>query len=205
MADIIPPGFAEVLMPMKHATLARSALVTYGISHTDVPDTADADALLAVFSTAWQSAIDTEVTYGPVTLRIGQDGGEALVVTGTDTDAGTRSALDSIAAHAAVLIHKRTTRGGRRGRGRMYLPWALADVMVNEAGRLGNDALADLQPRATSWLGLVDGAGSSTGMVVLHSPSGEDVQTPSVPGTPNAVVALTIDPIIGTQRRRLGR
>jgi hypothetical protein len=196
---IIPPGYALVSLPLKHSALSRAAIVTWGIQLNDVPDFADANDQLTAYNDNFGSNTDDSVTMGPVTLRVGQDGGEALTVVGSATVDGGSAGSTKIAANSALLIHKHTARGGRRGRGRMYLPWVLAESSVTDTGVIDSTDRTAFQTHANDFLADVVAAGVVDAMVVLHT-SGE-----STPGLPNVVTSLTVDGVIGTQRPRLGR
>ncbi len=208
MADIIPPGYCEVSLPIKHAALARSAYVTWGLAITDVPTVAVANSITDCFDVSFGTRMDNETTFGPSTLRVGQDGGEALVVVGSTTDTGDVN-QESISANCALLVHKRTSRGGRRGRGRMYVPWCLPESSLDQAGRILSAELALLQTEADDFLAALIALPTVDAMVVLHSesrpPESGGPPVPSIPGLPNVVTSLQCDAIIGTQRRRLGR
>lgn len=205
MADIIPPGYAEASIPLKHGGLARAAVITFGVELNDVPTTADANAMLVTWKDFMQSSLDASVTAGPLTYRVGQDGGEALVVPGSTTFQGTRDTTGSTPANLAMLLHKRTSRGGRRGRGRMYIPWVLADTDVDEVGAVLSSVVASWNTGLATLLINIQSTSKVDNMVVLHSPSRPGTENPTSPGSPNVVTTLVADPIIGTQRRRLGR
>lgn len=190
---VIPPGFAHVIIPHTHTGLARSAVITFGIvPATGVPDPAEPDAILAGYSANMTN--DNQVTVGPVTVVYGQDGGENVTLIGTDTDAGTSSS-DRVPSNVAVLVTKSTTRGGRKGKGRLFLPWRAQEDEVDELGIIGNTYLAGIQSECDDWLANL--SINDRPMQLLHS-SGTF-------GDPNEVVALTVNRMVGTQRRRLGR
>lgn len=200
MALIIPPGFAQITQPFKHQLLAREAVITYGIdvASGSVITPTILNAIQAVFNTAWTSFIDSEVTIGPLRASVGQDGGENLAVEGNVTLVGTATA-ERATASVALLLRKLTTRGGRRGRGRVYLPWMLAEANVTEIGVIPSGGVTAAQTAADAWLTALVGLPDVDAMVLLHSTG----NTPT--GLPDVVTSLTVDPVLGTQRRRLGR
>jgi hypothetical protein len=105
--------------------------------------------------------------------------------------------------NVAVLIKKRTALGGRRGRGRMYFPWFLGEGDADERGSISAAVQANLSAACENFrlaIAAASGAVPGTPMVLLHStaPLG-----PAVAPTP--VIALVVDPLVATQRRRLGR
>lgn len=139
---------------------------------------------------------------GPARGSVGQDGGDPLAVVGSTTATGARSAAMQ-PANVALLVQKRSLTGGRRGRGRLYVPWILRDEEVNEVGVVDGTALAAFQSHADDLL--ADMANGTTldnpaPMVILHDSSGLGPE----PG-PSEVTSLTVDALVATQRRRLGR
>lgn len=155
-----------------------------------------ADAIFDAWNASIGSLMDAEVLMGPVELRVGQDGGDALAVSGTHIANG-GTVQSAAPSNVAVLIQKRSTRGGRRGRGRMYVPWLISDANVNEVGIIVAGTVTAIQTECIDFLAGLTAA--STGMVLLHNTGG------SAPGSPDVVNALIVDNLIGTQRRRLGR
>lgn len=198
MADIIPPGFAQVTVPLAHQDLTRAAAVVFGI---EVPGGGVDPDLLAAdvqssFVTSIGQGVDSQVLIGPVTVLIGQDGGEGIAGSSPSGQQGAAN-LTAPPPNVAVLLRKRTARGGRRGRGRMYLPWWCQETDIDEAGRLTGAAISSRNTAANLFLNTLSGA--DTPMVILHS------QGRTTPGQPNLVTTLTCDPVVATQRRRLVR
>jgi hypothetical protein len=204
MALIIPPGFGQVLLPFKHEALARSALVTYGLDLSDVGGDYAQTANLqpVIFTNNWGTELDSQVTVGPATIRVGQDGGDPLSVEGSDTQVGEESS-GMLPPNCALLVRKATSLGGRRGRGRCYIPWVTQENAVDDVGTLDGGSLTARQSDATNWL--LDLQAGTTGdfptpMVILHDSSGAGVEP-----SPSVVTGLNVDALIATQRRRLGR
>lgn len=204
MALIIPPGFGQVLLPLKHASLARSALITYGLDLDAVGGDYGqvANDQPAIFVVNWETELDSQVTVGPAILRVGQDGGDPLSVEGSATGVGTESGAMA-PPNCALLVRKSTSTGGRRGRGRCYIPWVLLDAAVDDVGTIDGGSLATRQADADAWLTDLEVGTTgtyATPMVVLHDSSGAGVEPP-----PSVVTGVTCDALIATQRRRLGR
>lgn len=204
--SIIPPGYAELVIPHRHPLLARSALITMGIQLNDVPDFAGVNFMqLAYTDNVFAVLGDSQVIVGPSYVRVGQDGGEALTVTGTATYTGSTGTSAAINAGQALLVHKLSSRGGRRGKGRMYVPWVIEEGNVDDVGRLAPSTLSGAQGVMDDFLTALNAVTEVDAMVLLHSPSGEGVANPTPPGLPNVVNSLLVDAIVGSQRRRLGR
>lgn len=196
MALVIPDDHYQALIPFKHDRVTRSAAITFGVRH--LPGTLSptdlADNLLVNFSAGWLSAIDNEVTFGPVTLTFDQGDQGRGSVTGSASATGGRSAVSTY-SNSAVLVRKQTDRVGRPGRGRCFLPWVTNQTNVDEVGVLSNAALTAMQTAADNWLAAMET--DDIEMVILHDEN--------VPGTttPSLVTGLLVDPTIGTQRRRM--
>jgi hypothetical protein len=193
-----PPGFSDVSIRFDLAGMARPAYVTFAVdsSETDPLLTA-ADVLNAwSFTGSINARLDSNVTVSEITVRQGTDGGEDLVGVLSATTVGGRAGTSGPPS-VAVLVHKRTARGGRRGRGRMFLPWCLNTSSVSENGVIQT---SDVNTIAASCIVFKDQlAASGSPMVLLHNPG----QTAM--GPPDLVTTMSVSPLIGTQRRRLGR
>lgn len=141
--------------------------------------------------------VDNNCTLGPAVARVGQDGGEPITVEGTATEVGQNN-VTSPSPNVALLLRKRTARGGRRGRGRMFLPWAIAETSIDEAGNVDSGVVSAYTTGATSFLGWLDT--NDAPMVILHSLGGS-----TAPGVPDTVTDFFCDNRVATQRRRLRR
>jgi len=204
MALIIPTGFAQVQLPLSHALSLRSALVTWGIDITDAAGdfVQVADDMPSVFGNAFGSEMASDVTIGPATIRVGQDGGDPLAVEGSATTTASETAAIAPSS-VALLVKKASATGGRRGRGRMYIPWIVQDAAVDEVGMIAGASLPTYQGDATAFFN--DLAAGTTGdyvtpMVILHDSSGAGPEP-----SPSVVTGLTVDGMVANQRRRLGR
>lgn len=200
MALIIPPGYAQCSVQMLHASVTRPAYITLGVDWRTVGgDFAGAvvgfgDNLIP----ALDDRVDSNVTFGPIIARVGSDDG-ALVYEDTRLTAGARN-MASASPSVSVLVEKRTARGGRRGRGRMFVPWACSVGSASdtdEAGKLSSAAI-------TAWVGTLatimsNFAADATPLVILHN-TGD-----TTPGAPDPIISLGVDPVVGLQRRRQGR
>jgi len=196
----IPPGYAQASMTFRHSSLARAALITFGLDVGDAGGDylAIAQDMPGLLGAQFDDIIDADVTVGEPTLRVGQDGGEALVVVGTASFVGLRTS-PSLPGNNAALIRKATNRGGRRGRGRLFLPWVLSEADVDEVGAISSTKRSELATSAQNWLNNMPLSSPPHQMVLLHSTG------LSALGNPDPVVSMSCDPLIGSQRRRLGR
>lgn len=199
------PGYADVSLQLKHALVTRPAFITFGIK----PTLTDPVAMAASVYTAWsggtslKSAIDSNVTIGPTTVRFGVDGEEDHVAVDATTAVGTKGVV-SITPNVAVLAVKRSSRGGRRGKGRLYLPWAVTGSMVDESGVIQTAELGSINTTLTIFLNALN-----TNLVPMYIIHGKGKPTTADPaglgGLPNLVTSLQAVNLVSTQRRRLAR
>jgi len=204
MTLLVPVGFAQVILPMTHALLARPAAITYGIDSSQAGGdyVTLADDQVTKFINAWTSELDSQCTVGPATLRVGQDGGDPLAVEGSVTDVGEETG-GMAPPNCNLLVKKQTSLGGRRGRGRCFIPWVLLDAAVSDVGQIDSGSLAVRQSDAESWLANLDSTVESTfesPMFLLHDSRGAGTEP-----APTAVTALTVPSLIAVQNRRIGR
>lgn len=198
------PGYAACSYELRHSLVSRTAFITFGIDAVGTDPATVATQVLGAFTAAGSlfAAIDNNVTLIATRVSLGTDGGEDLQAVNATTWACTNN-LPGYPPNVAVLVHKRSARGGRRGRGRIYLPWALSTSDVSEAGIIGGTRITAITNAVNAWTThLSSNAGP---MVILHRPSKPGIPHPSAEGPPNVVTATNVDTLVGTQRRRLGR
>jgi hypothetical protein len=192
------PGYADITVGLRHALMSRHAALTFGVqpSATDPITVCNNVASAVLGATGLEAMMDNDVTITTIRASLGTDGSEDIV-----GETSHNTICDGVFAapppNVAVLLHKRSTRGGRRGRGRMFVPWAMSEGDVDEVGNVATARVTQLQNLANSFLAALTTYGVP--MVILHNP-GKTVQ-----GAPNVVTSLTVDRLVATQRRRLGR
>lgn len=197
MGVIIPEGFGVAKLRWKILTAPDEVITTFGYLSSGVQDAqADSVTIDTAFrfpgrpggasnvSTRYQT-VGVECTRmtatGPVT------GETTLRVTGT----GTGSPLTP---NTSVLVKKLTARGGRKGRGRMFVPgMCVSEIDVDENGIISTPDLADIQLQWSDFL--ADLQTSVCLPYLLHSDS----------TLPDEITSLVVEPLVATQRRRLRR
>jgi hypothetical protein len=193
-----PPGFASCSARFVLAAFNRPAFITWGVDNTDTDPASLSVQMLNCLTTTGglMSQMDSSVTLAEVISRIGTDGGEDLIGSATGSTLGGLTG-GAPPPNVAILAHKRTARGGRRGRGRWYLPWYCS---ANDLGEDGVLLAAKLTAKQTA-LNATRAAMAAGGnpMVVLHRPGHTS------PGPPDVVTNIVVANVVGTQRRRLGR
>jgi hypothetical protein len=194
----IPAGFAQVAIVLRMPGDQDPWNVTWGIS---VSPTADKDAVAAKMGAAWASSFlpfmsdDVDMINVKVAFGTGVEGESLLVESPTLDSGGSGGAY--LPQNCALLVKKATSRGGRHGKGRFFVPAFLPEGQVDNVGNISDGVLANgVTASSALRTALADDAGPAdeTPMFLLHNEDG---------GDPNEVTALSIDRVISTQRRRL--
>lgn len=186
---IIPVGYSQVTVTFSGTAVPRGAAVVFGVGNgAEASPTAVANDVLGVLATVVQPNLLNSVTIDTIRVKNGPNstGGFAEIGAGL-TGTGTSQASPS---QVALLFSKVTDFGGRKGRGRMYLP-GVAEDGVGPGGQLTSAMVTQYQEMADDLIAellLV-----SHGMVLLHNDS----------TAPYGVTGLEVDGRVATQRRRL--
>lgn len=192
---VIPPGFADVSIPIQHDLVQRTAYTTWGVE-VEVGG-GDPDSVANDLQTIWNDTIrtllDSQCRTGPLRVTIGQDGSDPTVGFGPRSDPGGRATSGPSPA-IALLVRKRTGLGGRRNRGFMYLPWATGESQIDEGGNIGGGEI-------TTWNAVLDSfhgslAAGGFPMVILH-----DTGVSATPD-PTPVTGLDLKSRVSNQVRR---
>lgn len=196
MALVIPPNYSQVVFRWALAGDAEVMVNTLGLDTTDVTLWQEMTDALAVNT---RTALPVTViligySFLGVTVYRGQDGGPPVVYESPAVVHNGTNAGPALPPNCAFLLRKRTAVGGRRGRGRMFIP---AGVGVGEdsvpvTGVMAEAQRAALETRYNAW---IDGLGPDP--VLFH-----DSATPGGT-TPTPITALTVEARLATVRRRL--
>jgi hypothetical protein len=203
MALIIPVGFGQAVYEMRLTGDSEPIVVTMGHDLDNaLGDYEDAASVLYQYFTSYMCfELSNQYTVTAVSLYVGQDGGPpALFEFAPSSPVVGPSTGTPLPQNCAVLVRKRTSSAGRRGRGRIYMP-GIAESEVNPAGVIGTTTRNNWQTAAENWFEACrDGADTFVAypMVVLHRSEGAGVEPP-----PTVITALEVDTVIATQRRRL--
>lgn len=197
MGVFIGVGYGQASLVMNATGTSWNQVVTWGFK--DTAGTGSPSAALAAIGpvatgtgkffnganiSSQYSLVRLDVTIGTASGPV--IGTTAYGVTGT-------ASLNSPPANCAILCSKATARGGRRGRGRMFISPAFVDEgNVGASGTIAAGTLAALQTKITTLLS--DLAGTAYPMYLLHDSS--EV-------APDAVTVLTLQSRMATQRTRM--
>lgn len=199
MTTVIPIGFADWSLEIAHAGTPRHSFITGGVDVGGSLDPAEnAQAIFTVLTSAEMLTLwDNQVTLLNVTVRQGTDG-SPLIGVSTGAAVQGNNTQEKLPPNCAILVNKRTASGGRKNRGRWFIPWFVGETFVDEVGVMTPATVAPLQTAMNNVL-----AGFSDPplehLVILHDDSSP------VPHTPTPVTSLLVSTLIATQRRRLGR
>lgn len=132
--------------------------------------------------------LGTTVTYMTDTGPL--PGAHSHVVSGTAGAGG-------MPPNAAYLVRKVTGRGGRQGRGRMYVPpFNMSELGVNSAGIIDPSVITALTAQFLAWR-----AGAATGGVPLYLLHGDNKA--GTIDAPDVITDVFVEAQVATQRRRL--
>lgn len=188
---IIPENYAQITFTFDGNGLRYPAASTLGVGLVGPPTPTEV-AIDAgdLFETHILPNLNASVNLDAVRVKFGpnDDGPAGEFSYGV---AG-GSAGSGAAPNLAYLVQKRTNLGGRRGRGRMYLP-GVSEGDVGSDGVIDSSALSALQADLDAFFTAMNAADLSP--VLLHN----DV------GSPTVIQSLNLATVAATQRRRMRR
>lgn len=193
----IPSGYVEAWMSFTVTGDNEPMYVSLGadVDGLVFPNQTDTDALLTVLRDRLKPLCTTEYSVGPGHVLWGGGPNPDVRIDGTNAPVlGTRTPPAN-PNNCATLVQKRTEAGGRRGRGRMFVP-GVAEGDTDAAGNLASVARTAWQTQMTGLVTDVAALTNFTGLVLLHD---------TAPFDPNPITALTVAPKIATQRKRMRR
>lgn len=196
---LIPVGFAQAKYRMRLTGDNEEMIFTMGHDDGGNPATNLANLLFDAIRDTFIPAggIYSGYTFVGVDVQVGTtSSGAAPYINGSSTDAPVvGTAVGSLLpSNCAVLVEKRTAAAGRRGQGRMYVPGIAAEPNVDGLGVLASAYVTGLTTALAAWLTRLGSDGLPP--YLLHA---------TAPATPDPITALAVDPVIGTQRRRMRR
>jgi hypothetical protein len=207
----LPVGFARITLNFTGVNLPTGGSVIYCIEN---PADDPASQLATEAITAWSGSTmpghqSSDVSLTSVLCKKGPDetGASAVATASVPGAGGANSAPPGV----CWLIHKHTPLGGRRGRGRMYVP-GIPEGNVEDDGMILASEVTAINTDLVAWLAANVAAGTPT--MLEHFPETEWVLVNGQPRrqpvggavpSPTVVSGMTCDPKSATQRRRLRR
>jgi len=193
----IPVGYTQAVYVFRGPGAIKNSTMTLGLHYgtsADVPDIAGAAYDLVTAGTGdnlceaasmvvgWQF-LGTDVTY--------MDESGPLIASYRETVVGTKSG-SPLPTNCAFLVSKSSATGGRAGRGRWFVP----PFMLGESGIDGNGVIdSGIMATLQGYLDVVMAQALAIDInpVILHSGA----------GLPAPITAMTLQPLLATQRRRM--
>jgi hypothetical protein len=194
---IIPQGFANCILLFQVEGDSEIMQTAMGVDVSEAGG--DFEAVGAKFGGEFGNVfiddISDQATLVGVDVVVGQDGGDPITVNVPFSDTGAGGAFP-LPPNCAVLLRKHTGLGGRAGRGRMFIPGFQLTGNTQPNGTINGSLVTEWNNDALAWrLALEsDTVPPAIPPVLFHA-------IDTVPPTP--ITALTIDPKVATQRRRL--
>jgi hypothetical protein len=139
---------------------------------------------------AWGQLYSSQITATSLLVKLGPNDTGASVV--EPISFGGAGASAQSAPNVAMLVQKGTNLGGRKGRGRLFIP-GVPEASVDPSGIIAAGTITALNAVLGDFI--TDLQTNDVPMVLLHSDS----------TTPTPVTSLNINATAATQRRRLRR
>jgi hypothetical protein len=195
MGIIVPPGYSNarfvftcdgVVEPMGFSLGMTSVTVGTPLALAEIARQTFKDLVWG-----FGDAVSNAYTFREVQVATESEGGP-VIATAFDGDVGNITAFNP-PANCCILLTKITALGGRRNRGRTYIPagW-LFENEVDASGRIQPAAAGAMETRMNNWLAAL--TLEDVQPVLFHS---------SAPTTPTPIIGYAASTLIGTQRRRI--
>lgn len=198
MSGILEPGYVDFSLFILRDGDPDPYVVTFAGEIETPPFTQDhCDSVAFQCAGELGGLLWDEESMVMLNARVGNDG-PPFIYSSPMNAPGTSSA-DRPPQNVSLIFRKNTGLGGRRNRGRMFWP-SVSEASLDGVGNVAGSTISTTEGLLNDWMEGTFGP-SAVGtnlsqMVILHS-------TP--PATPTPVTSLTVDPVCGTQRRRLRR
>lgn len=204
---VIDANLGLIVQPLQYLG-GRIALVTFAVdvgAHTP----ADAQDAIDDFQANWNTHIGGNLSTGVNNLqpyiRLGDGSAQPLEAVGAGAAVVGASTADWVSASLAVLIKKTTGLGGKKNRGRTYVPFWPDSAHIVEPGLLDTAEQTALQAQATAFFNQL--VTDSTPMVIAN----KHYAVPALPARPYVdhvikgapVTGFNVEQVLATQRRRL--
>jgi hypothetical protein len=189
---MIPTGFGEISVIHSGAGIDGQAIWSMGFDNNAADSATDVatNVSAALASLGYLDILSTSVTVDEVRVKLGPDstGESASDFPSLSGTVGGQAAPPNL----ALLVRKNTALGGRRGRGRCYIP-GLPEFALDQNGLVVSSIITIAQDFFTDWGGAMVLA--SKPLHLLHGDA----------TSPTAISSLVVDGKLATQRRRLRR
>lgn len=210
MANPPPTYEAKLILAelhLLHTASSRECLLTTAHATTAlVAPTTIANAVMAGWAHL-APQLDSGVAMQGVSIRLGTGSSTPFVGVSSTAVINGGAASSSQPPNCNLLVKKGSGLAGRKNRGRTYVPWCIDEVNCDELGVVNPASVAGIQP-------LFDAVKAQWATNDVELIIGQrTITTPLPPAKPYvsaytqgpAVVNWTVQPVIASQRRRIGR
>jgi len=187
---IIPSGFFQATFLYSGSVLPFGAANTLGLHQTGALTLQQiAEQLVDDWEAQVMPELSSAMQFDGVILKAGPNSTGAQHVA-TSTQIGGKAG-QSQTPNTAWLVRKNTAAGGRKNRGRLYIP-GLVEADVNGLGSIGSTAVASMQDAIEGFVAAM--ATAELFPDLLHSDTGDE---------PTPITSMVVDSLAATQRRRM--
>jgi hypothetical protein len=198
MAKTVPVGYVDFVLNILRAGDPDPYAVTFGGKIDAGPFTAaHLEAIAATTGTALDQELQPEDTMIGMTAYVANDG-PPFIYEETMSTVGT-SPGDCASQNCALIITKNTGLGGRWNKGRMFWP-SVNESAITPVGALADAYRTGTQTGFNNWRTEITGLPGTYNLSELSLFHDESLGI-----APTPIVSFVVEPVIGTQRRRLRR
>lgn len=196
MSARIPPGWAEVWVQITISSDPEPMYTAFGVDlAAGVSATqAVADELLLTSWNTLDNIVSADFQGGLGHVVFGNDGGD-IRIDGSGSQSNGLAPASSLPNNCAYLVRKLTASGGRRNRGRMFIP-GVPEGNVIANGEITSAWRTTVQTALSNFYASIFGLANVDDLVLFHD---------SAPFTPTVITDLVLQNKIATQRRRMRR
>lgn len=196
MPVVIPPGFGQAAIYQSRTGDPEAYVSVFGIEMSDALDpNTTAAAVAGRFAAAFETEMPAEQRVVRCQVRIGQDGGPPVIGEWAGSLAGAAPS-NLVPQNSCTLVRWSSGLGGRRGRGRTFLPW-VHEGGVSNTGELTPTAISQTQTCVDDFLESMAGDPAPLPLYILHAPGLTTAPAPTL------ITGGSVANLIATQRRRL--
>ncbi len=188
-----------------HASTSRVSMVT--LAYNDAALNLDAAGWAEGLHDAWgdnmQVPLTTEASWVKCTVLKGDGTATPEVGESTPPQYNGAGLMPAPPPNVAVLVKKQTGFGGRKNRGRIYLPWSVSESDIDEVGNISAAGLNTV----TTALAAFKAANPNLIQVIANRvydlPWDNPARQLVAVNIGKPVIAMVADPLVATQRRRV--
>ncbi len=188
-----------------HDATPRLSMVTLAYNDASLNLSAQqwADGLHDAWGDTMQAPLTTEAKWTKCTVLKGD---------GTDTPESAESVglawpgvglMPTPPPNVAVLVKKKTGFGGRKNRGRIYLPWSVSESNINEVGVIDAAGMATVTNALAAFKAISPNLTQVIANRVYDLPWDNPARQLIAVNIGKEVLSMVVDPIVATQRRRV--